>query len=46
MLKSKGIPDYDKFNEWLEGLRDKLGLVVKEEKTPEEKYYLLNIPDD
>jgi len=46
MIKSKGLSDYEKFNDKIMQLRDKLGLIIKEEKSPEEKYFLLNIPDD
>lgn len=46
MIKSKGFPDFEKFNDKIEFLRDKLGLTIKEEKSPEEKYYLLSVPDD
>jgi len=46
LLKQKGFADFEKFNDKIEQLRDKLGLIVKEEKSPEEKYHLLAIPDD
>lgn len=45
-LHSKGFQDYEKLNEQIENLQDKLGLIIKEEKSPEEKFFLVGIPDD